>query len=62
MVVTLMVVASADGDGVPCVLASIRSRYPRRRHIFADGAAVVWEDLKTWKSPVSGNVFPVGRG
>jgi transposase len=26
-----------DRDGAPCVLASIRSRYPWLRHIFADG-------------------------
>jgi hypothetical protein len=26
-----------DRDGAPCVLASIRSRYPWLRHLFADG-------------------------
>jgi transposase len=26
-----------DRAGAPCVLASIRSRYPRLRYIFADG-------------------------
>jgi transposase len=26
-----------DRDGAPCVLASIRTRYPWLRHIFADG-------------------------
>lgn len=32
---------------------------PEGKMTYGFGAAVVWEGLKTWKSPVSGNVFPV---
>jgi transposase len=35
-----------DRDGAPCVLASIRSRYPWLRHIFADGG-YAGEKLRT---------------
>ena len=35
-----------DRDGAPCVLATIRSRYPWLRHIFADGG-YAGEKLRT---------------